>query len=271
MKKNLIYFCAYLLINNAHAGEIVQCTSITGFDTEASSTSAYWTGTPASNVSHTDLQIKLSSAVFHNVRIISTCNNGQEETMTEELQAPTVTSTTATNYPVHCWCKMIRPFGTPWFHSTAYWTGTTQLYYRGIQTSEAFKYMTNSLSNCLYTCPYWCATYLIEQGRLPDDVTDWLANKRKILPETNNNCNLDIPWTLQHIERSGVGFEENCTEIGGIVIPTDTPVLSCKNPLIRNNGAFTEVGTCFKYLPKNTDLNDSTGIYQVSSPCNEYN
>ena len=280
MKQYLIYFCAYLLINNAHAGEIIQCTSIKGWDADSAAAEGLtWSGTPASNVSHTDLQItRRNGSAFHdNIRIISTCTNIGPDilgTMTDELQQASIaTSPVATTNPIHCWCKMIRPFATQWFHSNAYWINN-KMYFspRSVSAIEKLSYNISSINSCLYNCPYWCATYLIEQNGLPDDVIDWLADKRQTIPKTQNNCNMDIPWTVQHIQRSGVGFEENCTEIGGIVIPTDNPVKSCKSDTMRDDsGTWQETGTCFKYLPKNTDFRDSSGTYQVNTPCNEYN
>ncbi len=154
----------------------------------------------------------------------------------------------------YCFCKMVRPYVTPYFAATY-----------GPQTS--FPY-----DSCVNNCAYYCAQTVLNDG-FPNFILGQLSNMPNFGTDYISTDAVTIgqcPTNYLPIEKNGVGFETDCADTGGTVY--NDPVF----------GYATEVTSCFS-----SDLvpgepcamfywggyagSDASGYFSIKSKiCNEF-
>ena len=154
----------------------------------------------------------------------------------------------------HCWCKILRPFSTPYF------VGSMEVYEMDAQ-------------QCLQECPETCARNIISSG------VPWQIIAQTISDRINAGSDIidtvfqldECPVGYTSIERQGVGFSnDQCIQIGGAYDLTLSPysmskVSSCLN---LSSSAYPMV-PCFSYYAKNYEGADSSGNYILTDYCND--
>ena len=154
----------------------------------------------------------------------------------------------------YCFCKMVRPFVTPYFAATY-----------GPQTS--FPY-----DSCVNNCAYYCAHTVPRDG-----FPNFILNQLSIMPNfgtdyistdavTRGQC----PTNYLPIEKDGVGFETDCTDTGGTVYTNSvfdyaTAVTSCfSSDLVPGE-------PCAMFYWGGYEGSDASGYFSIKSKiCNEF-
>lgn len=242
MKKIIMRFVGLIWCCDVMAGSVTQCTRVEALLSEN------WSGTATAGVAHQILEV---DNVFSNIRVVSTCSADvftSLATIADYIGAPTSDPSA-----MYCWCKIIRPVATPWFPSGQFAGNNSQI---------------TSLDNCLYVCPQFCAERLLTGSGIVSDVMVRMHENNLsdiIGAEISGSCSTSEGLNLTPVERYGVAFSDNCSDVGGTNISgTVLPCGAANLEYIQNTG-----GTCFDYFPKEYGTTNETGTYSYTSPCNE--
>lgn len=182
------------------------------------------------------------------VKIDAYCGLDNKDASNVAILDTDFTTVTSDGDSVNCYCKMTRPYATPWFRATS-----------GLD-----------IINCAVSCSFHCNQFVENLGTLPDAII--LAALNRPNPGSDIIAGTFSPdkcekSSMMAIERQGLGLSSDCNETGGVY---GTSIIGSvgNNSVCFNSTSLLQ--SCYVVYGAGYSGSDDGGNFEIKSGvCNE--